>query len=42
LARLDKPYRLDRLAAAIAAVMTPPPRRGPGDARRALAAARGG
>ena len=42
LARLDKPYRLDRLAAAIAAVMTPHPRRGPGDARRALAAARGG
>jgi signal transduction histidine kinase len=42
LARLDKPYRLDRLAAAIAAVMAQHPRRATSDARRALAAARGG
>jgi signal transduction histidine kinase len=41
-ARLDKPYRLDRLAAAIASVMTQHPRRGTSDARRALAAARSG
>jgi len=42
LVRLDKPYRLDRLAAAIAAVMAQQPRRTTSDARRVLAAARGG
>jgi signal transduction histidine kinase len=42
LVRLDKPYRLDRLAAAIASVMGQHPRRAASDARRALAAARGG
>ena len=42
LTRLDKPYRLDRLAAAIASVMTQAPRRGTSDARRAVAAVRGG
>jgi signal transduction histidine kinase len=42
LVRLDKPYRLDRLAAAIASVMGQHPRHAPSDARRALAAARGG
>jgi signal transduction histidine kinase len=39
--RLHKPYRLDRLAAAIAMAMTHP-RRGTTDARMALATARGG
>jgi CheY-like chemotaxis protein len=42
LARLDKPYRLDRLAAAIASAMAQLPRRGTSDARRTLAAARSG
>ena len=42
LVRLDKPYRLDRLAAAIASVMAQQPRRTTSAARRALAAARGG
>ena len=42
LVRLDKPYRLDRLAGAIASVMAPRPRRTTSDAPRTLAAARGG
>jgi signal transduction histidine kinase len=41
-ARLDKPYRIDRLAAAIASVMVQHPRGASSDTPRALATARGG
>jgi signal transduction histidine kinase len=41
-ARLDKPYRIDRLAAAIASVMVQHPRGASSDVPRVLATARGG